>query len=123
MYYLKLFLIFSDIEPQYSYKLYSYILELTIDYETNLTRSIARKDRKYQDLTPPSDLHSKEDIHHHNQVNLLYLLPKRTRLAKFRLISSLAFCYNYLFLFFIVLCKPQVAICKLPEYSEAYICM
>ena len=28
-----------------------YILELTIGYETNLTSNIARKDRKYQDLT------------------------------------------------------------------------
>ena len=41
------------------------ILELTIGYETNLTSNIARKDRKYQDLT--------RTLQHYNKVKLIKL--------------------------------------------------
>ena len=43
-----------------------YILELTIGYETNLTSNIARKDKKYQDLTRTLQ-------HHYNNVKFINL--------------------------------------------------
>ena len=43
-----------------------YILELTFGYETNLTNNIARKDRKYQDLT-------RTLRHHYNDVKFVNL--------------------------------------------------
>ena len=63
---INLFLNLSYFEPEYSYNIYSYklyflllevhykclyTLDFSIDYGTNLTSNIVRKDRKYQDLT------------------------------------------------------------------------
>ena len=45
---------------------FSYTLELTIGYETNVTSNIARKDRKYQDL-------SRTLQHHYNNVKFINL--------------------------------------------------
>ena len=44
----------DSLRPDLLLKVYNkclYILELSIGYETNLTRIIAHRDRKYQDLT------------------------------------------------------------------------
>ena len=66
-----------------------YILELTIGYETSLTSSIARKDRKYQDLTRTLK-------YHYNNVKFINLSISTLWVLSYILLTLLLCLENFL---------------------------